>query len=84
MCDITDSNAHASPLQAFLRAIVAHPVPQQADATRVFMLQPGELANNPAWIAIFNRLQSKSAGEEGNPRALPRLGSFVLDNARDV
>ncbi|GAX75390.1 hypothetical protein CEUSTIGMA_g2834.t1 [Chlamydomonas eustigma] len=41
-----------SDLQAFLRAIMAHPMLQQSEATRVFMLQPGDLAHNPAWLSL--------------------------------
>eukprot|EP00798_Chlamydomonas_sp_ICE-L_P002904 gene2904-4962_t len=37
-------------LQAFLRAIVAHPVLIQSEALKLFLLQMGELGRNPAWL----------------------------------
>ena len=42
------------PLQAFLRAVVLHPVLQQSEILKVFLLQPGDLARNPAWLLMLN------------------------------
>lgn len=41
-------------LQAFLRGIVVHPVLRESEAIRIFLLQPGDLSRNPAWIILIN------------------------------
>eukprot|EP00955_Chlamydomonas_euryale_P084180 363933-Chlamydomonas_euryale.AAC.1 len=39
-------------LQAYLRAIVGHPELVHSQALAVFLLQPGGLHRNPAWIGL--------------------------------
>lgn len=57
-------HAHVCVPQAFLRAIVTHPVLREAEAVRLFLLQPGELQYNPAWIALS---QQAAASEAAHP-----------------
>mmetsp|Transcript_38886 Transcript_38886/g.86490 ORF Transcript_38886/g.86490 Transcript_38886/m.86490 type:complete len:651 (-) Transcript_38886:1015-2967(-) len=53
-------------LQAFLRAVAAHPVLRESEILKVFLLQPGELSRNPAWVNLLNPPQT----------AKPRAGQF--------
>lgn len=46
-------------LQAFLRGIVSHPVLRDSEALKLFLLQPGELSYNPAWIALLHSIGSE-------------------------
>lgn len=45
--------------QAFLRGIVSHPVLRDSEALKLFLLQPGELSYNPAWIALLHSIGSE-------------------------
>ena len=45
--------------QAFLRGIVSHPALRDAEALKLFLLQPGELQYNPAWISMLHGIGSE-------------------------
>lgn len=75
-------------LQAFLRGVAAHPVLQQSELLRVFLLQPGDLARNPAWLNLASSHAQKRAGYSDDASsaasssgsgnvALANLNSFV-------
>ncbi|MEW5309807.1 MAG: hypothetical protein WDW38_001665 [Sanguina aurantia] len=48
-------------LQAFLRGIAHHPVMREAEVLKVFLLQPGELQYNPAWVVALQSTHSTGA-----------------------
>ncbi|KAL6758155.1 hypothetical protein V8C86DRAFT_3025658 [Haematococcus lacustris] len=41
-------------LQAFLKGLTRHPVLREAEAVKLFLLQPGELMRNPAWTYLIH------------------------------
>ncbi|KXZ56206.1 hypothetical protein GPECTOR_1g179 [Gonium pectorale] len=57
-------------LQAFIRGIVAHHALRESEAVRLFLLQPGELQYNPAWIALLHTIG-------GSPDQEGLMGSLV-------
>ncbi|KAG2425916.1 hypothetical protein HYH02_014915 [Chlamydomonas schloesseri] len=57
-------------LQAFLRGIVNHPALRDAEALKLFLLQPGELHYNPAWIGLLHSIGSSPDGQESLVGAL--------------
>ncbi|KAG2497818.1 hypothetical protein HYH03_004088 [Edaphochlamys debaryana] len=52
-------------LQAFLRSIAHHPALRESEALKLFLLQPGELQYNPAWIALLHSIGSSPDAHEG-------------------
>ncbi|KAG1676261.1 hypothetical protein FOA52_006479 [Chlamydomonas sp. UWO 241] len=77
-------------LQAYLRALVAHPELVTSEALRLFILQPGPILRNPAWIALVApssllpaatpsaaRSTGGEEGGEGGSKAAELLGSVV-------
>ncbi|GIL92817.1 hypothetical protein Vretimale_19222 [Volvox reticuliferus] len=52
-------------LQAFIRGIASHPTLRESEALKLFLLQPGELQYNPAWIALLNSIGGPMENSEG-------------------
>ncbi|KAG2440841.1 hypothetical protein HXX76_003696 [Chlamydomonas incerta] len=69
-------------LQAFLRGIVNHPALRDAEALKLFLLQPGELQYNPAWIGLLHSIGSSPDGNESLVGALGVSGGSAGATAK--
>uniref|UniRef100_A0A7S0RGS5 PX domain-containing protein n=1 Tax=Chlamydomonas leiostraca TaxID=1034604 RepID=A0A7S0RGS5_9CHLO len=41
-------------LQAFIKSVIVHPALRDSEALKIFLLQPGDLARNPAWTYLVS------------------------------
>ncbi|GLC72447.1 hypothetical protein PLESTF_001248700 [Pleodorina starrii] len=61
-------------LQAFLRGIAQHPALRESEALKLFLLQPGELQYNPAWIALLHSVGGPLEFSDGGAVSLMSPG----------
>ena len=74
---LTVLNAPAPPPpQAYLRSIASHPLLQRSETLKVFLLQPGDLSRNPAWLTLSAAHAPKRFGKASS--VLPSLLSLVI------
>lgn len=64
------------PPQAYLRSIASHPLLQRSETLKVFLLQPGDLSRNPAWLMLSAAHAPKRFGKASS--VLPSLISLVI------
>lgn len=59
------------PPQAYLRSIASHPLLQRSETLKVFLLQPGDLSRNPAWLMLSAAHAPKRFGEASSTLPMP-------------
>ncbi|KAJ9505545.1 hypothetical protein QJQ45_011853 [Haematococcus lacustris] len=65
-------------LQAFLKGLTRHPVLREAEAVKLFLLQPGELMRNPAWTYLIHPPPGARAMRPGSS------GSSLMESSGDM
>ena len=61
----------SSSPQAYLRSIASHPLLQRSETLKVFLLQPGDLSRNPAWLMLSAAHAPKRFGEASSTLPMP-------------